>query len=445
MTDPLLLLSFKRLAGLCAWLLPVGVLLAAEPLPPSGPPPALPEALATNRQPVQVPWGYPQVTNAATTRALADKEAAEFQTRLKLARVHRLAREFTQATSEYTTLLENGTPEAIQRTALLELAQMAEEQDDLPRAQQIYAQWLDRWPGDVMVPEVLLRQGIAFRRMGLPSRAVTKFYAVMSSALVLKPDRFDYYQQLVLRAQNEIAETQFELGNYNDAAQSYGRLLRLDYPPVNRASIEHRYIQCLVSLGRRGEAITEAEDFLKRYPDAPERPEVHFLCASALKQAGRNNEALQQVLALLHEQCSITNGDPAVLAYWQRRAGNEIANQFYQEGEPMKALDVYLRLAELDSAPDWQLPVWYQLGLVFERLNQPAKALEYYGKIGLRQNELGTNAAPSLKSVVEMAKWRKDFLGWQQQAELANVQWQAVLRRPDQTNTPALKPPTSAL
>jgi tetratricopeptide (TPR) repeat protein len=262
--------------------------------------------------------------------------------------------------------------------------------------------------------------------MGLNNLAIAKLYAVMTSALVIKSDRFDYYQQLVLRAQNEIAETQYELGNFVEAVESFGRLLKLDPPPVNRSALQYRYIHCLTELGRRSEVIAQAQEFLERYSDASERPEVHFLCATALKEGRRETEALHQVLALLQEQCSRTNCTAQTLSYWQRRAGNAMANQFYQEGDPLKALEIYLRLAALDTAPQWQLPVWYQVGLVFERLGQPAKAIEYYGNIVGRENEVSNAASPSLKTVIEMANWRKDFLGWQLKTEQTNLGFRAA-------------------
>jgi tetratricopeptide (TPR) repeat protein len=154
---------------------------------------------------------------------------------------------------------------------------------------------------------------------------------------------------------------------------------------------------------------------------------VHFLYATSLKQIGRGADALSQVLALLEEQHSGKTRETDTLTYWQRRAGNEIANQFYQEGEPLKALDIYLILAALGSSPEWQLPVWYQLGLVYERLNQPAKALEYYGNIARREKELPPTATPSLKAVIEMARWRTDFLGWRVKTEKAGLEFRSSL------------------
>ena len=396
--------------------------------------------MAATSGPVRASWQFFAGTNSVAATNTASKPLEDFSGQIEIARHHRAARQFPEASKVYGWVLEKGAPEPLQQTALLDLAEMAQEQSDWSRAQQIYAQWLARWPHDVRVPEIILYQGLVYRQMGLSKLAIAKLYAVMTSALVIKSDRFDYYQQLVLRAQNEIAETQYELDNYADAVDSFGRLLKLDPPPSNRSALQYRYIHCLTGVGRRSEAIAQAQNFLAHYPDAPERPEVHFLCATALKEAHRETEALQQVLALLQEQCGRTNCTSQTLAYWQRRAGNSIANQFYQEGEPLKALDIYLRLATLDTAPQWQLPVWYQVGLVFERLAQPAKAIEYYANIISREKEVSGAASSSLKELIEMANWRKEFLGWQLKTERASTDFRA-----SSLGSPlAVKPPPPA-
>ena len=142
--------------------------------------------------------------------------------------------------------------------------------------------------------------------------------------------------------------------------------------------------------------------------------------AQALKAQGRNSEALRQVLVFLEEQQARSLNHPEVLTYWQQRVGNEIANELYKEGDYVKALEVYLNLARLDFSAAWQLPVDYQIGLTYERLLQPQKAVETYQKILNREPELGTNATPGLKAVLDMARWRIGFIGWQDKAEAAN-------------------------
>jgi tetratricopeptide (TPR) repeat protein len=120
---------------------------------------------------------------------------------------------------------------------------------------------------------------------------------------------------------------------------------------------------------------------------------------------------------LLQEQKERTKEHPELWAYWQQEAGNEIGNQLYREGDYVRALNIYTALAQMDSQPTWQLPVGYQIGLTYERLAQPQKALQSYQAILQREPELSTNATPSTKALFEMARWRADFVQWQAKAE----------------------------
>jgi tetratricopeptide (TPR) repeat protein len=296
------------------------------------------------------PLGKPVLSGAAgKTTSKADTEKLR-KNRLELARNLRHTRLASEAEPVLVELLERGNPDSIRQPALLELALCAQDQNDLPRAQQIYSQFLSRWPNDPHMPEILLRQGQFFRQMSLNSMALAKFYSVMTAALALKNDRLDYYKQLVVQAQTEIAETHFQMGKYADAAEYFARLLKQDSPLLNRLQAQYRLLHALSEIGRHDEAASRAQDFLTRFPDAVERAEVRFALAHSLKELGRNSESLQQVLSLLQEQKSETAGHPEVWAYWQQRAGNEIANQLYREGDYTRALDVYLSLAQLDRA-----------------------------------------------------------------------------------------------
>jgi tetratricopeptide (TPR) repeat protein len=362
-----------------------------------------------------LPKPTPSVETAHETTP-AEKEKA-LQQRLELARNFRLTRLATKAEPILVELLQEGNSEVIQQSALLELALCAQEQNDLPRAQQIYSQFLSRWPNDPHTPEILLRQGQFFRQMGMNSLALAKFYSVMTAALALKNDRLDYYKRLVVLAQTEIAETHYQTGKYADAAEYFARLLKQNSPLLNRPQAQYRLLHALSEIGRHDEAVGQAQDFLVRYPDAADLAEVRFTLARSLKELGRNNEALQQVLALLQEQKSRTADRPEVWAYWQQRAGNEIANQLYREGDYTRALDVYSSLAQLDRAPTWQIPVNYQIGMTYERLQQPQLASQTYSNIVSRELECSTNATPGLKSVFAMARWRINFLNWQAHAE----------------------------
>jgi len=362
-----------------------------------------------------------------------------FNTRLASARFLEKSSQPEKAEPILIGLLAENVPDSVKQSALFELGAVVRMENDLPRAVSIGAQFLDRWPNDPRVPEILLRQGQIYRQMGLNNLALTKFYAVMTAALSLKSDRLDYYPGLVLEAQTEIAETHYLMGRYSDAAEFYSRLIKQGDPALNRRQAQFRLLRSLAAIGRNEEAASQAQDFLARFPDAPEQPEVRFHLAQTLKKLGQNNEALQQVLLLLQEEKVKTQDHPELWAYWQQRAGNEVANQLYQEGDYVRALDIYVNLAQLDSAPTWQLPVKYQIGLTYERLQQPQKAVETYRDILKLEPELGTNTTPGQKAVFDMARWRAGFLGWQSQAEIANgsLACSTAPSVPSVTNTPA--------
>ncbi len=398
-------------------------------------PPLNPNAQSQPLLPVNQPvWNtnYAAITNTASD--------AQYDDKLAMAKFLEKASQPKQAEPMLVSLLAESVPDKIKQEALLELAVVVHQEDDLPRAQSIYSQFIERWPTDSRVPEIYLHQGQIYRQMGLNSLALSKFYAVMTAALSLQNDNPGYYPSLVLEAQIEIAETHYMMGRYADAADFYARLLKQNHPALNRPQAQFRLIRSLKAIDRNQEAVTQAEDFLVHYPNAPEQPEVRFYLAQALKQLGKNNESLQQVLLLLKEQKEKTLDHPEVWAYWQQRAGNEIANQLYQEGDYVRALEVYLNLAQLDSAPGWQLPVDYQIGLTYEKLMQPQKAVDTYRNILKHEAELGTNATPGQKAMFSMARWRADFLGWREKAEqsaeaVAKIGAESAI--PD-TNAPAI-------
>jgi tetratricopeptide (TPR) repeat protein len=345
----------------------------------------------------------------------------QFQTALESARSLRQSKDLRRAESAYIQLLEGRAPDEIKRAALLDLGMVMQEQREFTKAQQLYSEFARRFEKDPAVPEVLLRQGYLYRQMGVPVLALSKFYAVISTCLNLKLEELDYYQKLVLRAQAEIAETYFVEGKYTEATDYLNRLLRLESQNLERAEVLYKLIRCYNATGKYAEAVGNARLFLEKYSDHSDAPETRFLLASSLKKLGRNEEALQEIDALLKTQQGNTKIDPKQWLYWQQRAGNEIANQLYQDGDFINALQVYQLLAALNKSPEWQIPVWYQIGLVFENLKQPAKAVEMYDKLIARELEAfakGPNA--SAKQVAEMAAWRKQCLNWENVAQAAN-------------------------
>ena len=294
-----------------------------------------------------------------------------------------------------------------------------QEQKSFPKAQQLYSEYVRRYDKDPSVPEVLLRQAYLYREMGVPVLAQSKFYAVISTCLNLKLEEMEYYQRLVLRAQAEIAETHYLQGQYESALDYFNRLLRLEDVDLERANVLYKMTQCYSKLDRLDEAIATARLLLGSFPKHYDAAETRFLLVDSLKKLSRNREAIEELDLLLSSQKAEAKSDPQQWLYWQQRAGNEIANQFYREGDYVSALHIYDVLAAVNSTPEWQVPVWYQIGLVYEHLKQPEKASETYEKV-LKRLASVKEPNPSMTAVAEMAAWRKKNIDWEATARRTN-------------------------
>jgi len=378
------------------------------------------EATSTHAPSVASDLGALISTNLVKLRTPVTKgpeRVIVYQEKVDFARELRRKHDGLGAARVLVELLENETPAEFKRAALFELALIAQDEKQLSRAQQILSQYLQLFPKDPSVPEVILRQGLIYRQMGANQLAVSKFYAVMSSALNMKLDRFDYYTRIVLQAQTEIADTHLLQGQFQEAAELYVRLLKQQAAELNRPFIQSKLLSCLASLGQPSEVVGQAESFEAAYPDAPELAEVRFLHAQSLKQLGRTRESLAQIAKLLEAVQAAAERFPENWVYWRQRVGNGIANQLYQEGDYLNALELYTNLAELDRSPGWQLPAWYQIALIHERLDQPQKAAATFDAILAREKEMPPSTlTPSLKGVIEMARWRKSHLAWRDKA-----------------------------
>ncbi len=372
-----------------------------------------------------------------------ESEMDHYQKILELARSLRSQKDLEEADQHLWELVESPAPPEIQRAAMLELAGVAVETGKFSKAQTIYSEITRKFPKDPMLPQVLLIQGRLYRDMGMPEMAVTKFFSVTAVALNLNLDRLDYYRSLVLRAQSEIADTYYLQGKYNESIGYFKKLMTLDNIDNERPQFMFKLLKSYVGLGNAVDAIATGQLFVNAFTNSVEVPEVRYMIAQACRKLNRTEDAMRQVFLLLESQEAGISKYPADWAYWQQRTGNEVANKLYSEGDYIGALVVYTKMAAINDHVEWQLPVWYQIGLVYEHLKQPSKASETYNMILSRSDEVKTNApSPSLTALVDMARWRKDFIGWQTNVNNSTVKLATPMTSASEPAAPAntLKP-----
>ena len=166
-------------------------------------------------------------------------------------------------------------------------------------------------------------------------------------------------------------------------------------------------------------AVPIFRSFLEQNPDDENVPEARYLLSDSLRRQGQINESLVVALDLLKAESKYTEKDPKRWSYWQRKTGNQLANEFYERGDFGSSLLIYQTLAKLSTEPSWNLPVTYQIGLCLERLQRFDRARECYQTIVDNVKPASTDGAarPELADLAEMAAWRLDQLAWLQDTD----------------------------
>jgi TolA-binding protein len=378
---------------------------AAAPLPlehPSGAP-AAPEASEKSPTPdgASAPAAHPPV-----------EFPAEVQGLLKLGASLTDRGEFDSAEIAFRQAMNSpGIAPVDLQSALLGLARMHRRQGALTKAAAIYEKFLKDYPGSDRLPDALLDLGRTQRAMGAHKLAISRFYSVINSTLKLPGEGFDHYQLLAKTAQFEIAETHFQAGDFVEAGKFFARLRLLDLAPADRASAQFKAGYSLHLQGDYAGAVTSLRSYLEQWPDDENVPQARYLLAISLRSLNRQQEAFVATLDLLREESARGGADKKRWTYWQRRTGNQLANDFFENGETLNAQAIYQGMAVLSAEPAWRLPITYQIALCQERLGNAELARASYQSI---VDTAGATPPSEIAEVVRMATWRISHLDWRE-------------------------------
>ncbi len=346
------------------------------------------------------------------------------------------------------------------RLLIIDLALLAERDQKFAIAQQLLAEYIERFPQDVVVPEILLRQGLLFRKMGQRNLAISKYYSVMTASIRLRGDNLARYERMVLTAQAEIADTHLEDGDFKEAANLYERLLKNRNEELSEITLRLKLIRSRVSTVEQIAAqiepalvaalkpeatptqksapddlrremvlmnnaiIDQCNEFLRK-PQGAEHDlqfEVRHHLAKASHGAGRREDALHQFKIV---QDTFAVGDSAQQARWGLwlfRSMNEFANQSFQAADFAAAVEAYRWLLARDRTVESQVQILNQIGLCHERLREEDKAVRAYTDLITaaqnRPEEIGKSTQRlALQTIVGMARVRNEILSFKRSVE----------------------------
>lgn len=376
------------------------------------------ETAAQESQAVAEPQKPPQHTPATTAKVTLSSRDAEGRGLIALGNRLTDRGDYPAAEIAYRQILGSREfNDSDTREALLALARMHRLQGAFTKAAAIYEKYLKTYPEDGHVPDALLDLGRTLRAMGAHRMALNRFYSVINSTLKVQADSFDHYQLLAKTAQFEIAETYFASGEYAEAGKFFARLRLLDLAPSDRARAHFKSAYALQLAGDLEGSVKTIYSYLEQWPKDENVPEARYLLATTLRQLNHPNEALTATMELLRAEQATSGVDAKRWSYWQRRTGNQLANDFFQHGDTLNALAIYQGLVALAPEPAWRLPVTYQMALCYERLRLADRARAAYQSIVDSVAELNTakSAAPVPPELIEMgrmASWRLANLDW---------------------------------
>lgn len=410
---------------------------AVQPAPPAGAASATAVA-TTNAAPVE--YGLDPKLGAIPTENLRFKPKNDYierqnqraSARLKGLKVIRGSTNYLEEfTKNIESILSSDASEKLKeetrKLTLLELAHLREEaaQKDrsgghLERALQLLAEFVERYPRDPAVPEVLLRQGHLLRQLGLQDEAIEKFYLVLRAVPRLEGANLAYSRRLVLMSQSAIADTMADVGRHAEAVDLYSRILGSKSDELQVEIVRMKQLRSIREFSSAAVTEGSARRFLEDYPESEFIPEVRYMLGKAYQSQGDRPAAMEQYQLLL-EAIELAPEDRR--AHWQRwklKVGNDLANQFFLEGDVAAALSLYRALAASHVDPKNRQTFLYQVGLCEERLGHGDAAVQTYSEI-LKMKDHGgasTNSVP-LRLLQDMASLRVAVLTSEAEARRA--------------------------
>lgn len=327
---------------------------------------------------------------------------------------HALAKEAPAAhgpTAEATAVHEDNPSaksKAAEALANLTLARSFRRNQDWGQAIPLYEAYILENPNSPELPTALLELGRTYAQAGANEAALSRFYSVLDIAVNQEGASLSHGREVAYSAQYEIAQTQMALGRHAQAARLFRGMRKLPLIDVDRANI---YLSCARALKLSGDKPGAAEEYqtlLQSFSDSPVAPEARFELAVVYAELGRRDDALREVLSLFERQKSSGSSDET-WRYWQRRAGNQLANMFYSAGNLPEAAELYGKLLQLSGDARWRWPLLYQVGLVAEQMKDFAKAKVTYTELAAAKAE-GLSA--EVAELPKLAQWRLEHLKW---------------------------------
>jgi tetratricopeptide (TPR) repeat protein len=319
------------------------------------------------------------------------------------------------AEKTYRSVLESDSSREDRIRALLEMAEVYRDRGILTRAVEKLETCLREYPEIAERPEILFRLGEFYREMDLHRESIAMLYRVLNAIVVTGEQDLDAHLRLARRAQFEIARTHLETGDSERAYLLFDRIDLLELNPDDRKTVLYYKTVAALKAGKNTEGLRLVQRFVNDYPESEFLPEMLYLEAEVLYRLDRSRAAVESLLRLLETVGEPREDSSGDWSYWRKKTGNRLANRLYTDGDYLMALRLYQGMVGLKESAAWQLPIIYQIGLCFEKLNMLDRAEQSYAYLLDQVKGLpGEDRDRHLQELADNAGWRLDVLQWRE-------------------------------
>lgn len=280
-------------------------------------------------------------------------------------------------------------------------------------ALQAMAEFEHRFPGDRLLPEVLLRRGALLRDAGLVDAAREAWYAAMRAAPAIKGASVPYQHAIVSLAQGSIADLEASLGHEREALQLYGRMTAGDGGVVDRNRVALRRIRLLARLKDHRGVVQETQRALAdgKAMTAEDDAELRSLLALALLAQGDSAEGLRQVRIVMEAAGRSPDARAEGWRTLRTVLGNATANHLFLTGDYDTARRVYEGIASSGKGKAWAVPALEQSALCLERAGQRLLAADRLDEAArMARADGGAATDPALAMLADLAVFRAGTL-----------------------------------
>ncbi|GAB6164165.1 tetratricopeptide repeat protein [Thermostilla marina] len=307
-------------------------------------------------------------------------------------------KDYTQAVAALTALLENPGDEANTDEVLYQLAWAYKLAGQDKQAVDTFRRLAADHPQSTHAAEAHYHLGEALYAQGDYGKAAVEYYTAMKQAkdadlgekashrlgwAYFKAEQFDKAQQtfayqratypkgpLAVDGAFMEAESLFKLGKFAEASAIYRNL-----PPLTDENFEIlRLLHAGQAAGRTGDwqtAVSLLSECEKRFPQAPELPEVLYELGFAYQNLGKTNEA-EALYARVIQAADDETG---------ARAQFMIGELQFARKDYAEAVKSFFKVAYGYVAPQWQADATFEAARCFELLKKPQQAAKLYREL----------------------------------------------------------------